>query len=257
MQNDRTRWMALVVLCVGMLMIVLDATIVNVALPSIQADLGFGAGDLAWVVNAYLIAFGGLLLLAGRLGDLLGQRRVFLIGLAIFTFFLPNYLGHADNYIPANPLATPAHIVPEWYFWPFYAILRAFTVDFILPAKLWGVLAMFASILLLFFLPWLDKSPVRSGSYRPTFKMFFWILVIDVLVLGYCGGAPAEEPFVMISQVATIYYFAHFLIILPLLGLFERPTPMPNSIAESVLGHSVRGAAGMPVGAAAEPQAKG
>ena len=80
------------------------------------------------------------------------------------TYFAPNYLGHADNYIPANPLATPAHIVPEWYFWPFYAILRSFTVDFILPAKLWGVLAMFCSILLLFFLPWLDKSPVRSGS---------------------------------------------------------------------------------------------
>ncbi len=88
--------------------------------------------------------------------------------------------GHPDNYIPANPLATPAHIVPEWYFWPFYAILRAFTVDFILPAKLWGVLAMFASILLLFFLPWLDKSPVRSGSYRPVFKRFFWLLVVDV-----------------------------------------------------------------------------
>ena len=84
--------------------------------------------------------------------------------LALFVFFLPNYFAHADNYIPANPLSTPAHIVPEWYFWPFYAILRAFTVDFILPAKLWGVLAMFASILLLFFLPWLDKSPVRSGA---------------------------------------------------------------------------------------------
>src|SRR3546814_1495116 len=94
----------------------------------------------------------------------------------------------------ANPLSTPAHIVPEWYFWPFYAILRAFTVDFLwIPAKLWGVLAMFAAILLLFFLPWLDKSPVRSGSYRPLFKQFFWLLVIDVLILGYCGGAPAEE----------------------------------------------------------------
>ena len=92
---------------------------------------------------------------------------VFLILLAIMVFFAPNYLGHADNYIEANPLSTPAHIVPEWYFWPFYAILRAFTVDFILPAKLWGVLAMFASILLLFFLPWLDKSPVRSGTFRP------------------------------------------------------------------------------------------
>ena len=100
-------------------------------------------------------------------------------------------LGHADNYIPANPLATPAHIVPEWYFWPFYAILRAFTMDFILPAKLWGVLAMFASILLLFFLPWLDRSPVRSGNYRPVFKRFFWILVLDVLS---SASAAASRP---------------------------------------------------------------
>jgi ubiquinol-cytochrome c reductase cytochrome b subunit len=125
--------------------------------------------------------------------------------------------------------------VPVWYFWPFYAILRAFTVDFILPAKLWGVLAMFAAILLLFFLPWLDKSPVRSGSYRPRFKQFFWLLVVDVLILGYCGGAPAEEPYVMISQIATIYYFAHFLIILPIVSKTERTLPLPNSIAESVL----------------------
>jgi ubiquinol-cytochrome c reductase cytochrome b subunit len=160
---------------------------------------------------------------------------IFLILLAAVTFFWPNYLGHADNYIPANPLATPAHIVPEWYFWPFYAILRAFTVDFILSAKLWGVIAMFASILLLFFLPWIDKSPVRSGSYRPTFRMFFWILVADILVLGWCGGLPAEEPYVMISQLATIYYFAHFLIILPILSAVERTLPLPNSISESVL----------------------
>src|SRR5688500_10453902 len=160
---------------------------------------------------------------------------IFLIGLAIFTFFLPNYLGHPVHYIPANPLSTPAHIVPAWYFWPSYASLRAFTVDFLLPAKLWGVLAMFASILLLFFLPWLDKSPVRSGSYRPTFRIFFWILIFDVAVLGYCGGMPAEEPYVMISQLATMYYFAHFLIILPLLSMVERTEPLPNSISESVL----------------------
>ena len=160
---------------------------------------------------------------------------VFLILFAIVLFFAPNYLGHADNYIPANPLSTPAHIVPEWYFWPFYAILRAFTVDFILPAKLWGVIAMFASILLLFFLPWLDRSPVRSGSYRPRFKQFFWLLVIDVLILGWCGGLPAEEPYVMLSQLATIYYFAHFLIILPLVSSLEKTLPLPNSITESVL----------------------
>jgi ubiquinol-cytochrome c reductase cytochrome b subunit len=160
---------------------------------------------------------------------------IFMIALALVTFFAPNYLGHADNYIPANPLSTPAHIVPEWYFWPFYAILRAFTVDFILPAKLWGVIAMFGSIILLFFLPWLDTSPVRSGNYRPLFKWFFVGLIVDVLVLGWLGGLPAEEPYVMISQVATTYYFAYFLVILPLLSKFERPRPLPNSISESVL----------------------
>jgi ubiquinol-cytochrome c reductase cytochrome b subunit len=160
---------------------------------------------------------------------------LFLIAFSIMMFFLPNYLGHPDNYIPANPLSTPAEITPEWYFWPFYAILRAFTQDFILPAKLWGVIAMFSSILLLFFLPWLDKSPVRSGSYRPTFRIFFWILVGAVLVLGWCGGLPPQEPYVMISQLATMYYFAHFLIILPLLSVLERTLPLPNSISESVL----------------------
>jgi ubiquinol-cytochrome c reductase cytochrome b subunit len=160
---------------------------------------------------------------------------VFLIVFAAVTFFVPNYLGHADNYIPANALSTPAHIVPEWYFWPFYAILRAFTVDFIFEAKLWGVIAMFAAILLLFFLPWIDKSPVRSGSYRPTFRMFFWILMLDIVILGWVGGLPAEEPYVMISQLATIYYFAHFLIILPILSATERTLPLPNSISESVL----------------------
>jgi ubiquinol-cytochrome c reductase cytochrome b subunit len=160
---------------------------------------------------------------------------IFLILFAMVTFFYPNYLGHADNYIPANPLSTPAHIVPEWYFWPFYAILRAFTSDFILPAKLWGVIAMFSAIILLFFLPWLDPSPVRSGSYRPRFRQFFWILILDVLVLGFCGGRPAEEPYVMISQVATMYYFAHFLIVLPILSWVEKTKPLPASISESVL----------------------
>jgi ubiquinol-cytochrome c reductase cytochrome b subunit len=110
---------------------------------------------------------------------------------------------------------------------------------------------MFASILLLFFLPWLDKSPVRSGSYRPKFKMFFFILVIDVLVLGYCGGAPAEEPYVMISQIATIYYFAHFLIILPLVSMLERPLPLPSSITEAVLGSEKAEAAPLGTGTAA------
>jgi ubiquinol-cytochrome c reductase cytochrome b subunit len=153
-------------------------------------------------------------------------------------FFAPNYLGHPDNYIPANPMSTPAHIVPEWYFWPFYAILRAFTYDFlIIPAKLMGVLAMFGAILVWFFLPWLDRSPVRSGHYRPLYRKFFWFGLIPAMaVLFYCGGAPAEEPFVMLSQIASMYYFAHFLIILPLVSSFEKPDPLPFSITEAVLG---------------------
>ena len=158
---------------------------------------------------------------------------------AALVLFFPNALGHPDNYVSANPLSTPAHIVPEWYFWPFYAILRAFTVDFILPAKLLGVLAMFTSIFLLFFLPWLDASPVRSGNYRPLFRKFFWFgLVPCVFVLGYCSGAPAEQPYVVISQIAAIYYFAHFLIILPIVAKIEKPLPLPTSITASVLGGS-------------------
>ena len=182
---------------------------------------------------------------------------VFLIIFSIFVFFMPNFLGHPDNYIEANALSTPAHIVPEWYFWPFYAILRAFTQDFILPAKLWGVIAMFASILLMFFLPWLDRSPVKSMKYRPQMKLWTLVLVVDVLVLAWCGGAPAEEPYVRISQIASIYYFAHFLIILPIVSRTETPLPLPNSIAEGVLkGKESTGApAGLrDEGAAAAPQ---
>jgi ubiquinol-cytochrome c reductase cytochrome b subunit len=160
---------------------------------------------------------------------------VFMLVFASLIFFAPNLLGHPDNYIPANPLSTPAHIVPEWYFLPFYAILKSFTIDFILPAKLWGVLAMFGSILVLFFLPWLDTSPVRSANYRPTYRWFFWILVLDVLVLGYVGGAEPIARNVMIGQVATTYYFLHFLVILPIVSAMERPRPLPNSITEAVL----------------------
>jgi ubiquinol-cytochrome c reductase cytochrome b subunit len=183
---------------------------------------------------------------------------VFLLLLVTMVFFAPNYLGHPDNYIEANPLSTPALIVPEWYFWPFYAMLRAFTVDFILPAKLWGVLAMFSAILLLFFLTWIDRSPVRSTNYRPLYKPFFWVLVVDVLVLGYCGGSHAEEPYLMISQIATMYYFAHFLIILPIVSAIERPKPLPNSISESVLHGEEKesaplGAGGVLPGTQAQP----
>jgi len=171
---------------------------------------------------------------------------LFMVIFSAYVFFMPNALGHPDNYIPANPMQTPAHIVPEWYFWPFYAILRAFTVDFlIVPAKLMGVLAMFSAILVWFFLPWLDRSPVRSGHYRPLYRKFFWFgLVPSMAVLFYCGGAPAEEPYVMLSQLASLYYFAHFLIIIPIVSSIERPDPLPFSITEAVLGSDDKASTG-------------
>ena len=153
----------------------------------------------------------------------------FLLFFAFWLFFQPNYLGHAINYEPANPLVTPAHIVPEWYYLPFYAILRA------IPSKLGGVIAMFASILILFVLPWLDTSKVRSGTYRPIFKGFFWIFAIVCVVLGYLGSKPAEGAYVIWARILTAYYFAHFLLILPLLGLLESPKPLPSSISDDVL----------------------
>ena len=179
---------------------------------------------------------------------------VYLTIFAAVVFFAPNALGEADNYIPANPLSTPAHIVPEWYFWPFYAILRAFTVNFLfIPAKLMGVLAMFSAILLLFFLPWLDTSPVRSNSYRPLNRILFWVFVAVGLLLGVCGGKPAEEPWVRLSQVLTAYYFAHFLIIIPLVSRFEKTLPLPKSISEAVLA-KYKGTSGTPgAGLAAQP----
>jgi ubiquinol-cytochrome c reductase cytochrome b subunit len=169
--------------------------------------------------------------------DGVGVAAFFLL-FALLVFFGPNFLGEPDNYIPANPLATPANIVPEWYFWPFYAILRAFTVDFLfIPAKLLGVLAMFAAILLLFFLPWLDTSAVRSGHYRPLFRKFFWFgLIPTIAILGYCGGSHATDGIVLVSQFAAAYYFAHFLIILPIISRVETTKPLPTSITEAVLG---------------------
>jgi quinol-cytochrome oxidoreductase complex cytochrome b subunit len=168
--------------------------------------------------------------------DLFGLG-VFLIALAIFVFYFPNVMGHPDNYIEANPLSTPPHIVPEWYFLPFYAILRAITFDFLfIPAKLGGVILMFASIAVLFILPWLDRSPVRSAKFRPIYKWFFWVLVADCFLLGYLGSQPPEGVYVILAQLGTFYYFFHFLILLPLLGSLERPKPLPASISEPVLG---------------------
>jgi ubiquinol-cytochrome c reductase cytochrome b/c1 subunit len=148
---------------------------------------------------------------------------------AWFVFYIPNYLGHADNYIPANPGVTPTHIVPEWYYLPFYAILRA------IPNKLAGVIALFGSILILAFLPWLDTSRVKSATYRPLYKQFFWVFVLVCLGLGYLGSKPAEGGYVIAARILTAYYFIHFLIIMPLLGLIETPRPLPSSISEAVL----------------------
>jgi ubiquinol-cytochrome c reductase cytochrome b/c1 subunit len=153
----------------------------------------------------------------------------FLLLYAWFIFYMPNYLGDADNYIVANPGVTPAHIVPEWYYLPFYAILRS------IPNKLAGVIAMFSAILVLAFLPWLDTAKTRSSKYRPLAKQFFWIFVVVCVLLGYLGAQPPEGIYVIAGRILTVYYFAYFLILLPLLSRIEKPRPVPNSIADDVL----------------------
>jgi ubiquinol-cytochrome c reductase cytochrome b subunit len=174
---------------------------------------------------------------------------VYFMVFGFLVFFMPNYLGHPDNYVPANPLVTPAHIVPEWYFLPFYAVLRA------VPDKLGGVLLMFGSIAVLFVLPWLDSSPVRSMRFRPVAKWAFHLWWVNFFVLMYCGAMPAEQPYVLISQISTAYYFAYFLVILPLLSRMERPLPLPESISRAVLGRFAGGGP-MPAGAMAKPMEK-
>src|SRR6266536_1889108 len=156
----------------------------------------------------------------------------FMLLFAWFVFYVPNYLGHADNYIPANPGVTPAHIVPEWYYLPFYAILRS------IPNKLAGVIAMFSAILVLAFLPWLDSAKTRSSKYRPLAKQFFWIFVVVSIGLGYLGAQPPEGIYVIAGRILTVCYFAYFLIVLPLLARIEKPRPVPNSIADDVLAKS-------------------
>jgi ubiquinol-cytochrome c reductase cytochrome b subunit len=189
---------------------------------------------------------------------------VFLILFAVFVFYMPNALGHADNYIEANPLVTPAHIVPEWYFLPFYAILRA------VPDKVMGVVAMFGAIGVLFALPWLDTSKVRSMRYRPMAKLYFIILVVVCVILGFCGAKLPDDQvipgletikilesdlnsWVWLSRLATLYYFAYFLVIMPLLGLIETPLPTPETIASPALSHP----ATTPAGATADAEKKG
>ena len=164
---------------------------------------------------------------------------VFVLLFAWFVFYLPDYLGHADNYIEANPLSTPPHIVPEWYFLPYYAILRA------IPNKLLGVIAMFSSIILLCFAPWLDTSRVRSAKYRPVYKWFFWLFIFTVVALGYLGSKPAEGTYVLWARIFTAYYFMHFLIVMPIVGVMETPTPL------AAIDHRVGAGQGRPAVAAA------
>ena len=159
---------------------------------------------------------------------------VFLLLFCYFIFYNPNALGHPDNYIEADPMLTPAHIVPEWYLLPFYAILRA------VPDKLFGVLLMFGSIMVLFFLPWLDTMKVRSARYRPFYKMFFFIFVLDCLLLGYLGAQVPEGIYLLLSRVSTFYYFAFFVLIMPALSRLERPNPMPIGISNPALDQNAR-----------------
>ncbi len=173
--------------------------------------------------------------------DLFGLA-VFLLIYAFFVFYAPNSLLSPDNYIPANPMQTPNHIVPEWYLLPYYAILRA------VPNKLLGVIMAFGSLFILFFVPWLDRSPVRSARFRPVYKWVFWLLVIDVVALGWVGANPPEGIVVTVGQIATFYYFLHMLILLPLVGKLERPRPLPSGIGAAMLGGGARlGAAGSPM----------
>jgi ubiquinol-cytochrome c reductase cytochrome b/c1 subunit len=165
--------------------------------------------------------------------DMLGLS-VFLIVFAIFVFYVPNLIGTDPlNYEPANPLQTPPEIVPEWYFLPFYAMLRSTPNILFIPAKLAGVIAMFSSIFILFFLPWIDRSRVRSARFRPVYKWVFWLLVIDVFVLGYVGAHRPEGWYVVVGRVGTFYYFFHFFLMW-VVGKVERPLPLPTSISAAV-----------------------
>src|SRR5216683_1528437 len=190
--------------------------------------------EILWILGVLIYL---LIMATGFMGYVLpwgqmsfwGATVITMLFFAWFIFYMPGYLGDADNYIPANPGVTPAHIVPEWYYLPFYAILRS------IPNKLAGVTAMFSAIIVLAFLPWLDSAKTRSSRYRPLAKQFFWIFVIVCVLLGYLGAQPPEGIYVIVGRILTFCYFAYFLILLPLLSRIEKPRPVPNSISDDVL----------------------
>nr|ATX62063.1 apocytochrome b [Tremella fuciformis]ATX62109.1 apocytochrome b [Tremella fuciformis] len=142
---------------------------------------------------------------------------LFFLALAIIVFYLPNVMGHSDNYIPANPMQTPPSIVPEWYLLPYYAILRS------IPNKLLGVIAMLGSLLILLGMPLLDTARVRGSQFRPLMRFAFWVFVTDFFLLMYIGSQHAEElsPFITIGAIATALYFGWFLVIVPVVGIIE------------------------------------
>jgi ubiquinol-cytochrome c reductase cytochrome b/c1 subunit len=158
---------------------------------------------------------------------------VFLIVWAALVFYAPNLLGDPNNFIEANPLQTPADIVPEWYFLPYYAILRS------VPNKLLGVCMMFGSLLILLVIPWLDTSRVRSARFRPTYRWLILVWAASFILLGICGAHKPEGIWVILSRIAALYYYAHFLVVMPILGKFERPLPLPESITKAVTGRSI------------------
>ncbi|MBC6438377.1 MAG: cytochrome b N-terminal domain-containing protein [Rhodobacteraceae bacterium] len=174
---------------------------------------------------------------------------VILVGFFAIVGYMPNYLGHPDNYIEANPLVTPSHIVPEWYFLPFYAILRAFDSDVwiviffnfvsggIIRADFFGVVMMFGAIMVVALAPWLDTSLVRSGRYRPMLKWWFWIFIVNFFVLMWAGSREPTAAIANVSLIGTAYWFAYFLVILPLLGVIEKPLPQPKTIEDDFKAH--------------------
>lgn len=160
---------------------------------------------------------------------------VFLIFFSWFLFYMPDYMGHPDNYIPGDTMSTSAHIVPEWYFLPFYAMLRAITFNIgPISSTFAGVIVLVSSIVVLLFIPWLDRSKVKSARYRPLYKLFFWLFIADVVFLGWLGSQPISNATILSAQIATAYYFVFFLVIMPFLPKFERNMTVPKSITEDM-----------------------